>query len=67
MAGYSSGARVRGEMGAATEAESDPGLSICQRKLVRTNPKGAKTECLFANGASILLSNFLASSIRPGD
>lgn len=54
-------------MGARTEAKPDAGLPIWQRKVVRTNPKGAKTECLLANGASILLSNFLASFIRPGD
>jgi hypothetical protein len=41
--------------------------NVCQRKVVKTNPKGTKTECLFADGISIVLSNFLASFIRAGD
>lgn len=40
---------------------------MCERKIVRTNQKGAKTECFFADGTSILVANFLASFIRPGD
>ena len=39
----------------------------CQRIVLKTNPKGAKTECLFGDGTSILVSNFLASLIRAGD
>ncbi len=40
---------------------------MCQRKVLKTNPKGLKTECVFADGTSILVSNFLASFIRAGD
>jgi len=54
-------------MGAAAPVKADALPSVCQRKVVKTNPKGAKTECLFADGTSILVSNFLASFIRAGD
>jgi len=54
-------------MGAAGSAKADALPNVCQRKVVKTNPTGAKTECLFADGTSILVSNFLASFIRAGD
>jgi hypothetical protein len=54
-------------MGTAVQVKADAPSNVCQRKVVRANPKGAKTECLFADGTSILLSNFLASFIRAGD
>jgi hypothetical protein len=41
--------------------------NVWQRRVVRTSAKDAKTECLFADGTSILISNFLASFIRAGD
>jgi curved DNA-binding protein CbpA len=40
---------------------------MCQRKVVATSPKDARSECLFADGTSILVSHFLASFIRPSD
>jgi hypothetical protein len=40
---------------------------ICRRIVLRTNPKGAKAECVFTDGTSILLSNSLAMFIQPGD
>jgi len=40
------GARVRGEMGAAGSVKADALPNVCQRKVVKTNPTGAKTECL---------------------
>src|SRR5258708_5297323 len=40
---------------------------VCRRLVLRTSPRGAKAECVFTDGMSILLSNFLASFIRPGD
>ena len=67
LAWHSLAARVRNEMGAAAPVKADALPSVCQRKVVKTNPKGAKTECLFADGTSILVSNFLASFIRDGD
>ena len=54
-------------MGTAVQVKADAPSNVCQRKVVKANPKGAKTECLFADGTSILLSNFLASFIRGGD
>ena len=54
-------------MGAAVLAKADALPNVCQRKVVKTNPTGAKTECLFADGTSILVSNFVASFIRAGD
>jgi hypothetical protein len=54
-------------MGAAVSAKADAVPNVCQRKVVKTNPKGAKTECLFADGSSLLVSNFVASFIRAGD
>jgi hypothetical protein len=54
-------------MGVALQTKINPLPNVCQRKVVKTNPKGAKTECLFADGVSIVLSNFLASFIRAGD
>src|SRR5258708_33107811 len=41
--------------------------NVCLRRVVKTNPKGAKTECVLTEGNSILVSNFLASFIRAGD
>jgi hypothetical protein len=54
-------------MAIAVEVKADALPNVCQRKVVGTNPKGAKTECLFPDGASVLLSNFLAYFVRAGD
>src|SRR3989442_7179835 len=54
-------------MGVALQARINPLRNVCQRKVLKSNPKGVKTECVFADGTSILLSNFLASFIRAGD
>jgi hypothetical protein len=53
----------------STEVLLKPGAvpNVCLRKVVRTNTKGVKTECLFTDGTSILLSNFLASFVRASD
>jgi hypothetical protein len=47
--------------------KSDTQPKGCQRIVLKTNPKGAKTECNFADGTSILVSNFLASFVHAGD
>ena len=54
-------------MGVALQARTDRLRDVCQRKVLKTNPKGCKTECVFADGTSILVSNFLASFLRAGD
>src|SRR5260370_2796292 len=54
-------------MGAAGSAKAEALPNVCQGKVMKTNATGAKIECLFADGTSILVSNFLASFIRAGD
>jgi hypothetical protein len=58
---------VRDEMGEAFRRKEDSQPKIGQRMVLKTNPKGGKTECIFADGTSILVSNFLASFIYSGD
>src|SRR5713226_6154096 len=67
LASPSAGVRVRVAVGIALHARINPPRKVCQRKVVKTNPKGVKTECVFADGPSILVSNFVASFIRAGD
>jgi hypothetical protein len=54
-------------MGVAIQAGTNPPLNVCQRLVLRTNPRGSKTECVFADGTAILVSNFLASLIHVRD
>src|SRR5208337_3675491 len=44
-----------------------PLRNVCQRKVLKTNPKGVKTDCVFTDGTAIVVSNFLAPFIRAGD
>src|SRR6266436_2264062 len=54
-------------MRVALQARINPPRNVCQRKVLKTNPKGDRTECVLADGTSILVSNFLASFIHLGD
>jgi len=54
-------------MNIAVEPKADSLPNVCRRQVVKTSPKDAKTECLFAEGTFILISNFLASFVRAGD
>lgn len=54
-------------MSVAVSVKTHALRNVCQRKVAKTNPKSAKTECLLTDGSSILLSNFVASFIRAGD
>jgi hypothetical protein len=54
-------------MPVAVQAKTATPQSAFQGQVVKTNPKGLKTECVFADGTAILVSNFLASFIRAGD
>jgi hypothetical protein len=54
-------------MGIALHASGAATPDVCRRLVLRTNPRGAKAECVFTDGTSIALSNFLASFIHPGD
>src|SRR6267143_1214142 len=53
-------------MDVAIQARTNPLPNTCQRKVVKTQPKGVNTECVFADGTSILVSNFLACFISTG-
>lgn len=67
LARLSIGARVHVAMGTLVELKQGAAPNVCQRKVVRTNPKGLKTECLFADGTRILLTNFLGSLVHATD
>lgn len=54
-------------MGETLRSEEGSQPKIGRRTVLKTNPKGTKTECTFADGTSVLVSNFLAFSIRTGD
>ncbi len=54
-------------MAVITQVTTGPRPNVCQRPVLKTNPRGDKTECVFTDGTSILVSNFLASFIRVGD
>jgi hypothetical protein len=54
-------------VGVALQARINLLRNVCQRKVFKTNLKGVNTECVFADGTAILVSNFLASFIRAGD
>jgi hypothetical protein len=54
-------------MGTAVQAKTDARLMVWQKKVLRTDRKGSRTECFFPDGTSILLSDFLASFVREGD
>jgi len=60
-------ARVRAAMSLPVQTRTNPPPNVCRRQVLRTNPKGSKTECVFADGTAILVSNFLAYFIRAGD
>jgi len=53
-------------MDVAIQTRTNPLRNTCQRRVVKTYPKGVNTECGFADGTSILVSNFLSSFIRTG-
>lgn len=61
------GARVQVPMRTPVSLRPDAPPNVCQRKVVRTNTKALKTECLFADGTSILLTNFLGAFLHAGD
>ncbi len=61
------GVNFRALMEVVIQPGSRPTPESYQRVVLRTNPKGDKTECVFTDGTSILLSNFLASFIAMGD
>jgi len=51
-----------------SQSRSEPTATECVPATGSKNEsKGSKTECVFADGTAILVSNFLASFIRTGD
>ena len=50
-----------------TQAERDVAKVILSRVVSEANQDGEKMVCHFNDGGSVLLSNFLAAFIRPGD
>ena len=54
-------------MAMALHASGAATPEVCRRLVLRTSSRGAKTECVFTDGTSILLSHFLASFVQPGD
>jgi hypothetical protein len=60
-------AKVRIAMSVAVQAKTASPRNVCQRRVLKTSPKGLKTECVFTDGTAILVSPFLASLIRAGD
>ncbi len=57
----------RAAMGLTVQTRTNPLPNVARRQVLRTNPKGSKTECVFADGTAILVSDFLASFIRGRD
>jgi len=60
-------AKVRAAMVFAVQARTNPLPNVVRRQILRTNQRGSKTECVFADGTAILVSNFLAPFIRAGN
>jgi hypothetical protein len=54
-------------MAATVHAGAPPDSALCLRRVLKTERKGDRIECAFADGTSILLSKFLAAFIRSGD
>lgn len=45
-----------------------PGMATTvRREMLQIKPEGQKTACVLKEGAQVLVSNFLAAHIRPGD
>jgi hypothetical protein len=54
-------------MNAAVQVKDQAAPAVCQRRVLATKARNGKTECIFADGTSILLSTSLGSFIRAGD
>src|SRR5260370_26553634 len=67
LASVSADARILPAMILPVQTGTNPFPNVARRQVLRTNPKGSKTECVFADGTAILVSTFLASFIRAGD
>src|SRR5579864_3989630 len=54
-------------MGTRVQGKADSLPNVREAKVVKVNPNGVNTECVFIDGTSILVSNFVASFICSGD
>ncbi len=59
------------KLGAVMEAGVEPrptmAVTVRHAQILRLQPEGQKTGCILKEGGRILVSNFLAAYIRPGD
>src|SRR6516162_4713200 len=54
-------------MEAAVETRVATAITGRQAKVLQVKPEGQKTACILSEGGRVLVSNILASHIRPGD
>jgi hypothetical protein len=54
-------------MGLPVQTRPRTSPNVARRQARGTNPRGKRAECVFTDGTSILVSNFLASFVRSGD
>ena len=59
--------RVRGGMNEACQPSGSSRPNIAKRIVVKTIPEGPRTECVFVDGTSIVVSNFFSVFVRPQD
>jgi hypothetical protein len=52
---------------AAVQPRPTSPVAVLQGKVARLEPAGTSTACILSDGGRILVSNFLAAYIRPGD
>lgn len=54
-------------MNEALQASEASHSNIAKRIVVRMTPRGKRTECIFVDGTSIVVSNLFATFVRPQD
>src|SRR5437867_9763999 len=54
-------------MEAGVETRAGPAATVCQAQVLEMQWEGERTACILGEGGRVLVSNFLAAHIRPGD
>ena len=54
-------------MEARVETRAGPAATVCQAQVLEMQWEGERTACILSEGGRVLVSNFLAAHIRPGD
>ncbi len=54
-------------MEAGVETRAGPAVTVCQAQVLEMQWEGERTACILSEGGRVLVSNFLAAHIRPGD